>query len=191
MKLGVVILNYNDFPHTKAILEQLKRDPLAEGVVVVDNASTDGSPDRLLPYCTGKMRLLKVKKNGGYARGNNAGIRYLIKWMQPDVIAIANPDLVLPEGFLSAVRMDFAEHPEYSALTGVQKIPGGEDSYFVVVTRGHLSESPLTPFEFACFLLLDPLHLLLGVGLAVGAVPLDSSGHFHDYSPYDEWLENC
>lgn len=126
MKLGVVILNYNDFPHTKAILEQLKRDPLAEGVVVVDNASTDGSPDRLLPYCTGKIRLLKVKKNGGYARGNNAGIRYLIKWMHPDVIAIANPDLMLPEGFLSAVLKDFAEHPEYSALTGVQKIPGDE-----------------------------------------------------------------
>lgn len=64
-------------------------------VVVVDNASSDGSPDRLASRFGERIRLLRSARNLGFGAGNNLAIRQsdseLVLLLNPD--AIAEPEL--------------------------------------------------------------------------------------------------
>jgi GT2 family glycosyltransferase len=70
-----VVLNWRTAEYTIRAARALIADGLrAEQVVVVDNASGDGSVERIrdeLPRC----RLVSLEENAGFARGNNAGAR--------------------------------------------------------------------------------------------------------------------
>jgi len=128
MDLSIIILNYNSkdylLPCIKGITEHTA--DLDYEIIVVDNASTDSSVDyierKLLPRFN-EVKLVKAKTNGGYAAGNNLGIkaasgRYLAM-MNPDIIiwgnslkqmvdfmdanlrvGIAGPRLLSPDGSL-------------------------------------------------------------------------------------------
>ena len=70
-----VILNWRTADYTiRSALALIADDVPPKQVVVVDNASGDGSVERIraeLPQC----RLVVLDENAGFARGNNAGVR--------------------------------------------------------------------------------------------------------------------
>ena len=74
-------------------------------VVVVDNASSDGTPDvvrRLLPDAD----LVLTGRNAGYAAGINAGLRVVA----PDeVVVVLNPDLTLDAGCIATLEAVLAD----------------------------------------------------------------------------------
>lgn len=71
-----IVLNYNGrgFVHesVKSLLDQ-EFDDLE--VVVVDNASTDGSAEEIEASFGGRVRLVRAPRNVGFGAGNNLGIR--------------------------------------------------------------------------------------------------------------------
>lgn len=75
--LTAVVLNWNQPELTERAVQGLLDDGvLARRLVVVDNASTDGSWERFrerLAACT----LVRIDENVGFARGNNAGAKVL------------------------------------------------------------------------------------------------------------------
>jgi GT2 family glycosyltransferase len=74
-KVGIVVLNWNGWRDTIRCLTGLA--VLAYGncqVYVVDNASTDGSEDRLRAW-EPSLRILQAGANLGWGGGNNIGIR--------------------------------------------------------------------------------------------------------------------
>jgi len=93
-KVFIIVLNWNKLQN---ILECLKSVFLQDypnyEVVVVDNASTDGSCDVIeREYPT--VCLIKNSTNLGYAGGNNVGIRYAMS-KNPDYIWLLNNDLTV------------------------------------------------------------------------------------------------
>ena len=70
--VSIVIVSYNARPHLARALGAVAALPYE--VIVVDNASTDGSADFVRTRFPG-VRLLALPENLGFARGNNAGIR--------------------------------------------------------------------------------------------------------------------
>jgi GT2 family glycosyltransferase len=89
--VSLVVLNYNGKSSIGECLESI-RDQSYPGleVIVVDNASSDGSPElveRLFP----KARLIRNPSNLGFAEGNNVGIREA----RGEFIVLVNNDLVL------------------------------------------------------------------------------------------------
>lgn len=82
-RLLVIVLNYRTPDLTIDCLRSLSKEiPTIDGarVVVVDNASGDGSDDRIQQAITaeewgGWVRLVRSERNGGFAAGNNVGIR--------------------------------------------------------------------------------------------------------------------
>jgi GT2 family glycosyltransferase len=93
------VVNYNGLGHIEYCLQSLlsqTRPP--DEVVVVDNASSDGSP-RLVGQRFPQFRLVESGDNLGYARGCNLGIRRT----RSDLVAVLNNDLVLDPGWLSAL----------------------------------------------------------------------------------------
>ena len=98
MNSVLVILNYNDYKTTEKLIELVRDYNIPEHIIVVDNMSSDNSYVALSAYADDdKIRVIQAPSNGGYAKGNNFGIRYAIKEFNPDVIFVANPDVSVTE----------------------------------------------------------------------------------------------
>ena len=98
-RIGIIILNYKTPGLVIDCLHSLK-DQIEPGieVVVVDNASNDGSAGRIEEHITSSewqswARVLCSPVNGGFAAGNNLGIRAI----DADAYILLNSDtIVLP-----------------------------------------------------------------------------------------------
>lgn len=97
--VSVIIVNWNGRHHLgpclRAVLAQ--RDVCAE-IIVVDNASTDGSTE-LLRTSFPQVRLLEMAENRGFAGGNNAGVQAA----RGRLVALLNNDTVVDAGWLRAL----------------------------------------------------------------------------------------
>jgi N-acetylglucosaminyl-diphospho-decaprenol L-rhamnosyltransferase len=70
--VSVIIVSYNAREHLERALASVADGPYE--VIVVDNASSDGSPD-LVRERFPSVRLLELPENRGFGAGNNAGMR--------------------------------------------------------------------------------------------------------------------
>ncbi|MDP3888721.1 MAG: glycosyltransferase family 2 protein [bacterium] len=101
MNVFVVILNYNgkDFLlNCLDSVEKLKTDNFDLQVIVVDNASTDGS-DKIVEQKYKDIKILRNKENLGFTEGNNVGIRYSLE-NGADYIFLLNPDTTVSSDLL-------------------------------------------------------------------------------------------
>lgn len=127
--IAVIILNYMTWQETlkevQAVRAVLAGRPCE--IIVVDNCSPNESGEKLAQAAKGSFTLLHAPNNGGYAAGNNIGLRYAaqkghaygwvlnndIEFTDPQVltkllavfqkdeaIAAVNPDVYSPEGYL-------------------------------------------------------------------------------------------
>ena len=116
MKTGIVILNYNDYENTLKMVEQIKDYKCLEKIVIVDNASTDNSQEKLLKLEKGNIKVIRAKENKGYASGNNLGLNYLEKETSCELVIIANPDIEVQESVIEKLILDMKVHQELSFL---------------------------------------------------------------------------
>jgi GT2 family glycosyltransferase len=85
----VVVVNFNGGDYVLRALRELDKQTFRDfKVVVVDNASTDGSAERIARECRA-VKLVRAPRNLGFAGGNNLGFREAAgsEW-----IALLNPD---------------------------------------------------------------------------------------------------
>ncbi|MBM4148205.1 MAG: glycosyltransferase family 2 protein [Lentisphaerae bacterium] len=73
--LSVIVVNWNGGALLDETLDSLMAQTLAGSmeIVLVDNASTDGSQSRAVERCGPSLRLVQLTSNQGFAGGNNAG----------------------------------------------------------------------------------------------------------------------
>ena len=93
-RVVVVVLNWNNEPDTAACLDSLmaQRDAVFQ-ILLVDNASGDGSGDRLHQRYP-DVAYLRTQENVGYAGGNNRGIEWALE-RGADWVVVLNNDTVL------------------------------------------------------------------------------------------------
>ncbi|MBN1483088.1 MAG: glycosyltransferase family 2 protein [Chloroflexia bacterium] len=111
--LSIVIVNWNGGQVLLDCLESIYARTHSFGleVIVVDNASSDGSPERAAADYT-QVRLLRSEHNLGFAGGNNLGLeaargRYLL---------LLNNDTVVLEDALEAMLAEIESRPEVGIL---------------------------------------------------------------------------
>jgi GT2 family glycosyltransferase len=119
VELSIVIVSFNARADLERCLESLHATPPAapHEIVVVDNASGDGSAEaaRLWP----KVRVIARTTNGGFASGNNAGIRATTG----SAILLLNSDTVVPPGALDRLLAELARDPGV-AVVGPRLVDG-------------------------------------------------------------------
>jgi len=111
----VVLLNYNGGTLARAAAEAALVSVGARvGLVVVDNASTDGSEAALQALADsdpGRVLFLRAGGNIGFAAGNNLGL-----WSLPaEFICLLNPDALAPPETLGILRDHLRAHPRAGA----------------------------------------------------------------------------
>ena len=93
-KVFIIVLNWNGFKHTLeclAFLKALTYDHYE--IVVVDNASTDDSEERIREAYP-KLTLIQSGANLGFAGGNNVGIEHALL-QDADFVWLLNNDTVV------------------------------------------------------------------------------------------------
>jgi len=106
-KVSVVIPNWNGAHLLPTCLDSLRRQTLAgREIIVVDNASIDGSRD-LVAREYPDVRLLVLPVNRGFAGACNAGIRA----GRSEFVALLNSDTQADEHWLAEVVAAFRRHP--------------------------------------------------------------------------------
>jgi len=99
-KVAIVILNWNGYDVTRECLASLSKiDYPNYEIVLVDNGSTDGSPERLVAEFPG-ITVIRNKENLGFTGGNNVGIRRALE-ENADYVFLLNNDTVVAANFLS------------------------------------------------------------------------------------------
>jgi N-acetylglucosaminyl-diphospho-decaprenol L-rhamnosyltransferase len=109
--LSIIILNYNTREHLRACLTSVQPEADQAEVLVVDNASSDGSADMVateFPW----VRLIRAPRNGGYAYGNNLALREATG----QAILLLNPDTLLTPGSVGGLLAVLARHPELGVV---------------------------------------------------------------------------
>ena len=102
MDLSIIIINFNTVKITKECLDSIrnKTKDIKYEIIVVDNASSDGSLQMLEKYSQRyKIKIIKNKTNRGFGPGNNQGL----KISKGDFILLLNTDTIIHDDVLSQV----------------------------------------------------------------------------------------
>ncbi len=111
--VSVCIVNWNTREHLRECLASLRQNcaELGVEVIVVDNASDDGSAEMVMTEYP-DVRLLALEENVGYAAGNNLALREA----KGRYRLLLNPDIVLKPGAIEALVSFLDDHPKAGAV---------------------------------------------------------------------------
>lgn len=114
-QVSIVIPVYNQLPYTAACLRSLAevRSQVACEVIVVDDASTDATPDAL-PGVAG-LRVLRNPENLGFIGSCNRGAREA----RGEFLVFLNNDTEVTKGWLEALLQTFMTRPD-AGLVGAR-----------------------------------------------------------------------
>ena len=121
-KISVIIVSWNAKEYLRNCLASLYKNgsSLIGEVIVVDNASNDGSPD-MVAHEFPDVTVIRSSHNLGFAGGNNLGIMQA----SHDYLALVNSDVIIHPGCFERL-LAFLENHREVALAG-PKILDRED----------------------------------------------------------------
>lgn len=201
MILSIVIVNWNIRDMLAQCLESVYAHPPQDQfeVLVIDNASTDGSA-AMLRVRFPQARLIENRENVGFARGNNQAIQQTTG----DYVLLLNPDTQVRPGALQTLVDFMQEHPEAGAAGAYILNPDGslQTSCYPVPT---LSRELWRLFHLDALHAYGVYHMndwdvksprqveaLLGACLMVRRSILDQTGLLdEDYFIYTEEIDLC
>lgn len=119
----IIVLNYNNYDDTEKCILSLQNLTYPNfSIVIVDNASSDGSVE-ILTNNFPEIPLLRNTINGGYAAGNNIGISYALEH-NADYILIINNDATVEPDFLNHLVQYAEQFPNIGVLNARIFFPG-------------------------------------------------------------------
>lgn len=136
--IGVVVLNWNRTALTLDCLDSLRDSQTRPfKVVVVDNASTDGSVEKFQQWANRSslapqlivegedasssdawLTIIRAKANRGFAHGNNLGIRYLRDRTCSTHVLLLNNDATAAPDFFDEMSSAVRGAPDAGLITG-------------------------------------------------------------------------
>lgn len=95
-----ILVNYNGYKDTEKCVESILNINYSNyKIIIVDNASTDNSLEKLGLLKSDKIKLINVEENLGFSGGNNIGIDFSME-NNADFIVLLNNDTIVTKDFL-------------------------------------------------------------------------------------------
>lgn len=118
MDISIIIVNFNTFDLTRdcveSVIKSLNYARLSGEILIVDNASADGSGKRLEEYFKDypNIKVILNPINGGFSAGNNLALSEA----KGKYILLLNSDTLIGEDTLKECVDYLNTHPQYTAL---------------------------------------------------------------------------
>lgn len=128
MRVSALVVTYNNVAEIGASLDALLAQRVGDEtpeVVVVDNASTDGTADVLRSYAH-RITLVLRDTNSGYAAGNNQALDLATGRL----IALVNPDCIVDPGCLQALEERLLSSPGVGMAAALLRNADGSPQLF-------------------------------------------------------------
>lgn len=110
MDLSIIILSYNTKDITDECLRRLQKAGNEAQIIVLDNASSDGSVE-MIKQKYPEVELIESRENTGYSRGNNIAL----KKAKHEIILLLNSDVFVEEDTLQKALECF-KNPECDVI---------------------------------------------------------------------------
>ena len=138
-KVSIIIVTYDNRELTRLCLDAVRRNSLYPNleIIVVDNASTDGTRDELRG-----VKAILNDTNRGFAAANNQGLRAATG----DVLVLLNNDTVPAPGWLPRM-LGHLEDPSVGLVVAVTNFSGNESRIDVPYRR--LADMPAFAEDYA------------------------------------------
>jgi GT2 family glycosyltransferase len=111
-RASVIIVNYNGRTRLGRCLYSLLEDRQEYEVILVDNASTDGSADYVEQFFP-KVQVIRNETHRGFGQGNNMGVR----GARGKYLAFLNSDTAVEPGWLEALIAALEADPQAGLAT--------------------------------------------------------------------------
>jgi GT2 family glycosyltransferase len=110
--VSIIIVSYNARRDLEVCLDSIRAAPprASHELIVVDNASSDGSPEAA--RARAGVRVIELGENAGFARANNAGIRAS---SGTDVLLL-NSDTIVPPGAIDRLLGELRSHRDVAVV---------------------------------------------------------------------------
>ncbi len=120
--LSIILVNFNDGAHLPECLSSIdeKAGGFDREIIVVDNASSDGSAS-LVAERFPRVRLIRNAKNEGFGRANNRAARE----SRGEFILFMNTDVILHPGTLELLMEEMRAHPDTGVVGPALLTPAG------------------------------------------------------------------
>lgn len=113
LRASVIIVNYNGREYLGRCLSSLLGEDRQDyEVILVDNASTDGSAE-YVEQAFPEVMVIRNEANRGFGQGNNVGTQ----WARGTYLAFLNPDTVVEPGWLEALIDALEADPQAGLAT--------------------------------------------------------------------------
>ena len=122
--ISIVVVNWNGEKFLGHCLDAFKSQTYKNfQMIIVDNASTDGSVDKIEEQWS-DTRLIKLDNNTGFARANNIGANQATG----DWLALVNNDAFLAPDWLEQMMKASSQYPQYSFFASRLMQSSGEEN---------------------------------------------------------------
>ena len=119
MRADVIVVTWNGRKLLRSCLEHLVQQTEPHEVIVVDNASDDGTAEFVRSRFPG-VRLVELPRNVGFGAGVNAGVAA----GDGDAIVLLNNDMDADPDFLTEILAPLREDPAVGMVAGMMLMPG-------------------------------------------------------------------
>ncbi len=123
MKTAAVVVSFNSRVDLPACLDALLAAEGSPRVVVVDNASRDGSPQLVRERYGERVELVELAENTGFTGGCNRGLAAV---SEAELVAFLNPDVIVGGDCLSEAVSCLKRHPGAAGVAPLLMRPDGE-----------------------------------------------------------------
>ena len=120
-RVTVVIVTYNKYAYVKELIKSfnyLKYDRSLLDIVVVDNASEDGTEEKLKEDFGDSITVVQTGANLGGAGGFNTGMKYAIENLDNDYIWLLDNDVIIHNNSLNNLLATIKSDEERIAAVG-------------------------------------------------------------------------
>lgn len=124
LDVTVVVVGYNDRESFPVCVAALAADPAAARIVVVDNASTDGTSETFgeLESLDPRVEIIENEENVGYA----GAVDGVLPSVATRYVAVLNADSVPSTGWLAPQVAHLDTHPQFAATCPTVTLAGTE-----------------------------------------------------------------
>ncbi len=140
MKILAIIVTYNGMQWADRCIGSLLHSTIPLDIIVVDNASSDGSPDWIAAHYP-MVHLARFEKNLGFGQANNIGLKRVLH-ENYDYAFLLNQDAWLSaDDCVERLLNASVAHPEYAIVSALwlygngERITTGSEEHIIAMQR--------------------------------------------------------